>query len=243
MSLGKLTCPARYCFLVLFLTVPAWAPGTHAAPRKPAADTEVLERLPLRAGDSSARELAALRAAMMAATANPAPAADLAQRYFDLAMARGDPRYVGYSEAVVARFQEPLPASLRLMRGLLRQYRHDFDGALADLAGALALDPDLAAAHAWRGAIYLVQADYVAARKECEALRRLGRSTLVGTCLGLVEAYGGHLEAGYRTLQQALETTGDADNRLWLLTRLAEVAAALTGDIDSSGGLLYLGAH
>ncbi|NJD35878.1 MAG: hypothetical protein FIA96_13770 [Betaproteobacteria bacterium] len=196
-----------------------------AAPRKPLDDAEVLERLPARAGDASSRELAAMRAAMTSAAGSPGPAAELAQRYFDLAMARGDPRYVGYAEAVVARFPDPLPASLRLIRGLLRQYRHDFDGALADFAAALELDPDLAAAHAWRGAIYLVEANYAAAQGECDALRRLRRGTLLGACLGLVQAYGGQLDAGYRTLQQALASTRDPDNRLWLLTRLGEVAA------------------
>ena len=225
MASGKLTHSTRIPFFRLVLVLSGLVMSVHAAPRKPAADTEVLERLPLRAGDAGARELVALRSAMTAVPTEPAPAARLAQRYFDLAMARGDPRYVGYAEAVVARFGEPLPASLRFMRGLLRQYRHDFDGALADFAAAVALDPDLAAAHAWRGAIYLVQADYVAARNECDALRRLGRGTLVGACIGLVQAYGGQLEAGYRSLQQALAATGDADNRLWLLTRLGEVAA------------------
>jgi Tfp pilus assembly protein PilF len=225
MTFGKLTYSLQIFIFPLFLALSGLMLSANAAPRKPAADTEVLERLPLRAGDSGARELAALRSAMMAAPSEAAPAARLAERYFDLAMARGDPRYVGYAEAVVARFGEPLPASLRLTRGLLRQYRHDFDGALADLAGAVALEPDLAAAHAWRGAIYLVQADYAAARNECDALRRLGRGTLVGACIGLVQAYGGQLEAGYRSLQQALAATGDADNRLWLLTRLGEVAA------------------
>ena len=188
-------------------------------------DSEVLERLPLRAGDSGARELAVLRARMMAAPADPEPAVQLAQSYFDLAMARGDPRYVGYAEAVVARFAEPLPASLRSIRGLLRQYRHDFAGALDDFAGAIALDPDLAAAHAWRAAIYLVQANYAAAQQECDALQRLGRSTLLGGCIGLVQAYGGRLEGAYRSLRQALETSRDTENRLWLLTRMGEVAA------------------
>jgi hypothetical protein len=41
----------------------------------------------------------------------------------------------------------------------------------------------------------------------------------------LAQAYGGQLEAGYRSLQQALVASGDPDNRLWLLTRLGEVAA------------------
>jgi predicted Zn-dependent protease len=43
--------------------------------------------------------------------------------------------------------------------------------------------------------------------------------------MGLAQAYGGQLESGYRSLQQALDATRDADNRLWLLTRLGEVAA------------------
>ena len=225
MTFCKLTRPSRSRLLALLLALSALGLQVHAAPRKPLADTEVLERLPWRAGDTGARELAALRAAMNVGTSNPALAAELAQRYFDLAMARGDPRYVGYAEAVVARFAEPLPASLRSIRGLLRQYRHDFAGALEDFAGALALDPNWAAAHAWRAAIFLVQADYAAAQQECDALQRLGRSTLLGGCTGLVQAYTGQLEAGYRSLQLALAATSDADNRLWLLTRLGEVAA------------------
>ena len=202
---------------------------SDAAPRKPVVDTEVLEKLPLRTGDSSAREFADLRKAMNNAATDQAltsAAATLAERYFDLALARGDPRYVGYAEAVLARFSaRPLPASLLLIRGLLRQYRHDFEGALSDFAAALVLDPELAEAHAWRAAIHLVQADYAAAHQECAALARLGRKTLYGGCNGLAQAYGGQLEAGYRTLQQALESTRNADQRLWLLTRLGEVAA------------------
>ncbi|MDA8258969.1 MAG: hypothetical protein M0Z99_25600 [Betaproteobacteria bacterium] len=225
MAFGKLTRCARFCLLTRFLAIAVLALPVHAAPRKPLADTEVLERLPLRAGDPNARELAALRREMMAAPGDPASAARLAQAYFDLAMARGDPRYVGYAEAVVARFAEPLPASLRFIHGLLRQYRHDFAGALDDFAAALALDPELAVAHAWRAAIYLVQADYAAAQQECTALQRLGRSTLFGGCIALVQAYGGQLETAYRSLQQALGTAGDADRRLWLLTRMGEVAA------------------
>ena len=225
MTFSELTCFRSIRVLALTFAVAALAVAALAAPRKPLDDSELLERLPLRAGDGSARELAALRAGMLAAPGAPGPAALLAQAYFDLAMARGDPRYVGYAEAVIARFGEPRTASLRVVRGLLRQYRHDFGGALDDFAAALALDPGFAAAHAWRAAIFLVQADYAAAQQECAALQGLGRATLFGGCSGLVQAYGGHLDAGYRTLQQALATTDDPDNRLWLLTRLGEVAA------------------
>lgn len=197
---------------------------THAAPRKPTDDAEVIERLPMRPGDANAGGLAALRAGVAANPKDAQVAAQLAERYFDLAMARGDPRYVGYAEAVVARFAEPLPAPLRYVRGMARQYRHDFAGALDDFAATLAQDPDFAVAHAWRGAIFLVQADYAAAQKECEALQRMDRAVLHGACTGLVQAYGGKLESANQTLLAALAKAGDPGNRLWLLTHLGEIA-------------------
>lgn len=196
-----------------------------AEPYTPRSDTQVLETLPTRPTDTTARELAALRAALAQSPKDAQRASDLARRYFALATARGDPRYVGYAEAVVGRFSGPLTPDLLTLRGMLRQYRHDFAGALQDFADALQLDPDYAVAHAWRGAIFLVQADYQAARKECTSLQRLGRETLAGGCLGLAQAYGGQLEAGYATLQNALRLSSDAGNRLWVLTRLGEVAA------------------
>lgn len=203
----------------------ALAGAATAAPRVPASDSELLETLPTRAADADARALAALRAAVAHAPADAAATAALAQHHFDRAAALGDPRHIGYGEAVLARFPPPLPAALRLVRGQLRQYRHQFDEALDDFAGALALDPGLAAAHAWRGAIFLVQARYGAAEAECAALARLDRATLQGGCLGLLQAYGGRLAQAEATLQRALAGTRDDDQRLWLLTRLGEVAA------------------
>ena len=200
-----------------------------AAPRLPTDPAEVLERLPLRPGDATARELAGLRAAVTRAAkedpADPLPAAQLAGRYYELAVARGDPRYIGYADAVLAPFARDRTPAVLTVRGQLRQYRHDFDGALQDFAAALDADPQFASAHAWRGAIFLVQANYAAAKSECDALLALERPTLYGGCIGLVLAYGGRMDAGYAALQRALDGTRDPDNRLWLLTRLGEVAA------------------
>lgn len=211
--------------MLLCVAIASMTATLYAAPHKPTSDVEVLERLPFRAGDASARELASLRTTVANAPGDPEPAAQLAQRYYDLAIARGDPRYIGYAEAIVGRFSGALPPSLLTTRGMLRQYRHDFDAALGDFAAALALDPEFASAHAWRAAIYLVQADYAAASKECDALQRLRRPVLLGGCSGLVQAYSGQMEKAYQTLQQALVASSDADHRLWLLTRLGEVAA------------------
>lgn len=206
--------------MALALLANAWA-----APRTPTADREVLEKLPIRADNKTARELAALRTALTHAPTDVALATELGQAYFDLALARGDPRYVGYAEAVVARFSDPLPAPLLTLRAVLRQYRHDFAGALKDFDAALVLEPDFATAHAWRGAIFLVEANYDAAQRECSALQKLGRDALAGACMGLLQAYSGQLAVGYQTLQQTLRRSTDLSNRLWLLTRLGEVAA------------------
>jgi Tfp pilus assembly protein PilF len=217
--LARWTAPALGVALSLLSAV------LQAAPYTPTQDAQVLETLPNRAADPTARELATLRAVLAKAPSDPEHATALAQAYFDLAMARGDPRYVGYAEAVVSRFSAALPAPLLTLRGVLRQYRHDFAGGLQDFAAALALDPDYAVAHAWRGAIFLVQADYDAAQKECAALKRLGRNALGGSCQGLLQAYGGQLKTGYDTLQATLRQVNHPDSRLWLLTRLGEVAA------------------
>jgi tetratricopeptide (TPR) repeat protein len=229
-SLSESTERFQPALAVFALTAACLAPlQPLAAPRLPTDPAEVLERLPMRPGDATARELAGLRAAVIRAAkevpADPLPATRLAARYYDLAIARGDPRYIGYAEAVMAPFAKSRSPEVLAIRGQLRQSRHDFDGALADFAGALEADPQFASAHAWRGAIYLVQANYAAARQECDALLALDHATLYGGCIGLLLTYSGQMEAGSAALQRALDETRDAGNRLWLLTRLGEVAA------------------
>ncbi|CAM8656775.1 Tetratricopeptide repeat [Comamonadaceae bacterium] len=199
--------------------------GVFAAPFVPDSDNQVLQNLPTRASDPVAKELANLRRSASQRSKDPSTQAALVQRYVDLANAEGDPRYIGYADAVVSAFSGLPNAELLTLKGVLRQYRHDFKGALQDFAHALAKDPAYAQAHAWRGAIYLVQADYSAARKECTALKQLGRGALHGACLGLAQSYSGDLSAGYRTLAEALAQTRSSDGRLWLLTRMGEVAA------------------
>jgi Tfp pilus assembly protein PilF len=229
-SLPESTAIFQPALAMLALTTACLAPlQPLAAPRLPTDPAEVLERLPMRPGDNTARELAGLRAAVIRAAkeapSDPLPATRLAGRYYELAVARGDPRYIGYAEAVMAPFARSRSPEVLAIRGQLRQARHDFDGALADFAGALEADPQFASAHAWRGAIYLVQANYAAASKECDALLKLDRATLYGGCSGLLLAYSGQMGAGSAALQRALDETDDTGNRLWLLTRLGEVAA------------------
>ena len=68
----------------------------HAAPFTPTQDSEVVERLPF-ASDPAARQLDSLRQQLQGRPADTALRLDIAQRYFALAMAQGDPRLVGYA--------------------------------------------------------------------------------------------------------------------------------------------------
>ena len=208
----------------------------QAAPRLPADDREVLERLPLRPADPAAAELRALRAAARAAPADPAAVVPLVRRYFALAQSAGDPRYVGYAEAALApwRGDAAAPAPVLVQRALLRQYRHDFDGALADLALALERDPQDGEARAWRAAIYMVRADYVAAARECAAL---SEPLQAAGCSAYAAAATGGARAAYARLRAALQRAPRADpgERLWVQTRLAEMALRL-GDPAAAEG-------
>jgi hypothetical protein len=143
-------------------------------------------------------------------------------------MAQGDPRYVGYADAALRPwYSAPNPhPSVLTVRGLLRQYRHDFDGALGDLAAAARHDPQDPEPHAWRAAIFMVRADYPAARRECEALRERSSELHAVGCFAYVDATTGHARAAYEALGAALarNATASPSLRLWVLTRLAEIA-------------------
>lgn len=191
-----------------------------AAPHVPKDDSAVLERLPLRRSDPISVELRQLRGAA------------LARRYFELALAQGDPRYVGYAEAALRNAQNDPPAAALFVHGLLKQYRHDFPGALADLGAALKQDPELIGARSWRAAIFIVGADYRAAREECRALEPLASALIAIGCRATVDAATGKARAAYDELKAELEERPDAapELRLWVLTRLGEFAARL-GDL------------
>ena len=208
---------------MLLTAAVAWA-----APHVPRDDREVLERLPVRPSDPLAAELRTLRAAVAAAPADPMPAVQLARRYFDLAMAQGDPRYVGYADAALRPWYAAAGKSAGVLtaRGLLRQYRHDFDGALEDLEAAARADPRDPEPHAWRAAIYMVRADYQAARRECAALAERSSELHATGCTAYVDATTGKARAAYETLAGSLARSPGATPglRLWALTRLAEIA-------------------
>lgn len=220
-SLFRWIRPSVLCLVLLGVDSAA------AAPFVPANDDQVVERLPLRANDRAARELAALRAQWRRAPNDADAAARLAAAYIDQAGAEGDPRYVGYAQSVLQPWwnkTDDVPAAVRVMRAIVLQYDHRFDQALADLAAALRDEPDDAQAWSWTTAIALVRADLARARDACEQLAAL-TVDLVGTaCRAQIAALTGHAGEAAASLRAALQADRDADPalRLWALTRLAE---------------------
>lgn len=208
-----------------------------SAPQVPADDSVVLETLPVRPGDPAAAELRRLRAAAAAAPHDPEAAARLARRYFDLAMEEGDPRYVGYAQAALRAWPENAQAGpeILVLHGKLRQYRHDFDAAMANFELALKADPANFGARAWRVAILMVQADYAGARRECAQLAPHASALQSAACATYIDATTGDARGAYARLSAALAQAGgvEPEYELWLRTRLAEMAWR-SGDRDAA---------
>lgn len=202
----------------------------QAAPFTPKSDNEVVERLPV-SNDPALRTVESLRRQLAAKPDDGALRLDIAQRYFDLAMAQGDPRFVGYAMATITPLQKSAPNDARywLLRGLLLQYGHDFDGAIQSLDRASAIDASAVDPVAWRAAIRMVQAKYAEAERECERLAAIAMPLHAQGCSAYVRASRGGLNDAYTVLSQAVSASKDVPPSLtlWLHTRLAEMAVRL----------------
>ena len=228
-----MTHPLITHFVALFCLFTTLA--TQAAPFTPANDSDVVERLPLSATDPSARRLQSLRKQLEAKPDDVALRLEIARRYFDLSMAQGDPRYVGYASAALTPLDKAAPASNAAywqIKGMLQQYSHNFDGALASLDKASLADPKSPDPMAWRSAIHMVQANYPKAQAECEALKPLTTPLFATGCSQYVLAHSGGaagLQSAFDALNIAVKSEPNAEPELmlWELTRLAEMAIRL----------------
>ena len=123
-----------------------------------------------------------------------------------------------------------------LLRATLRQARHDFNGALADLSAILKLHPDDAQAWLTQALLQQVQADYSAAKKSCLNLLPLTPELIATSCISQVSSLSGQAEKSYQLLHRVYlknapeNAQASADQRVWVLTLLAEMAVRLGYD-------------
>ena len=211
----------------------AWlvAGAAIAAPYVPKSDAQVLEKLPFKANDPVAREMAQLRSALQRDPRDLDVAVRLARRYYGLVGEEGDPRYLGYAQAALGPWwdlPEP-PIPVQILRAGLAQFRHDFAGALSDLGKVLVRDPRQGQARALRATIHIVQARYAEGRADCVALHGVTSQLIAIGCEAMVDGLTGKAPPAYDRLNVALTASPDAppDEKLWVLLRLAEMSQRL----------------
>lgn len=210
---------------------PAWAGllgivmcvGAAAAPYVPARDDEVLASLPPGARHTSAvvREQAGARLDV---------ALPLAQFYITQARATGDLRFLGYADAVLARWraQEPVLPAVRVLNATVLQSRHAFDAALLELDAALKTSPDDAQAWLTRATVLRVLGRYAEGAAAC---RRLGGAAgdpvIEDLCVESLRALSGNLRSAYESVRALPQESLSNSARAWRYSELGEMAVSL----------------
>lgn len=155
---------------------------------------------------------------------------DLASRYareaFQVGMTEGDLRWFGTAKAALLPWwNEPtLTAQGHFMRGLVKQGFHDFQGGLADINAAIALDGKRAELWSWRFAIHLLWADMTAARADCEALAQRAGADEGRACLAVLAYRTGNAPAAVTELKKLVAAPDfqDGMSQDWLRFHLGE---------------------
>jgi len=202
--------------------------NSYPSPYVPESDAVVLEHLPFKASDPTTRELRRLRDELSENPQNLDKAIALAQRYYNLALADGDPRFIGYAQAALTPWwnMDEAPVAVLVERATLRQYNHNFSSALIDLRLAIRQQPRNGTAWSLLAAIHMVQAEYATARQDCENLNGLASKLIVIACIATVDSLNGRAEQAYKNLQEIFASTpaAPANEQLWVITRLAEIS-------------------
>jgi tetratricopeptide (TPR) repeat protein len=210
---------AGIALLLLGVSVPA-------EPYQPAAEDEVIERLPL-ATDPALREVGMMARELAERPDDLGLALAIAQRYVAIGRSEGDPRYFGLAEGVLGPWwslPEPSPA-VRRARAAVVLGRHDFAAARADLDLVLAADPGNVQALLDRAAVLEAIGDPAAAERDCAKVARLRPGLAAVACLASAASLSGAAHVGEVELSAALLSADQDNSRAWAATIFGEIAA------------------
>ncbi len=223
--------PTRLLLLVTaaVLAVGLAQGGPASDRRRPSDAAEVVARVPSRRGDPALATIAALERRLAADPRDPSVAASVARLLIEEGRRRSDPRYLGRAEAALAPWwgQADPPDAVQLLRATLRQTRHEFLPALADLDRLVARSPGDAQAQLARAVVLTVLGRYAPALAGCDALERLTAPAWGAACRAPILARTGRLDEAVATLDAALARAGAAE-RAW--------GASILGEIDYWAG-------
>lgn len=224
----------RRSLRVLIASLAFLAAPARVEPYIPASDAAILERVP---AARAARELEPLRIAVRSNPQDLGSALELAQEYLLLGRQTSDPRFVSYAEATLAPWMQRSnpPAAVLVQQATVLQSSHRFDGALALLDRALALEPQNGQGWLTKATVLQVRGDFDGARAACQRVLRSAGQLIGLTCLVSVDSMTGRLRPSYEALQRTAAAIGDTEDHLqaWIKGQLAEMAVRL-GDYSSA---------
>jgi tetratricopeptide (TPR) repeat protein len=200
----------------------------HGGPYIPSSDSDVLAELPAGThyADVSARRLAAGRVDV---------AIPLAQFYIQQSRLRGDLRYLGYAQAVLAPWvqqKSPIPDVL-VLQATLQQSRHEFSASLAMLERALSVSPNNPQALLIQATVLRVLGRYPEAGAACDQFSRIVESRLGALCVQSLRGLNGHLESAYAALLQISPQGWLSSEKSWWYSELGEMAVRLGRDEEA----------
>lgn len=148
-----------------------------------------------------------------------------AQRLIEAGRVSGDPRTLGYAQAVLAPWpaqRSDTPSDILVLHATIAQSRHDFGDARALLDRVLMREPAHAQARLTRATVALVSGDHALARSDCAALQALAPEA-AAVCTAAVDAATGADAHALAPLRQIISRGGAL--RGWAAATLADVHA------------------
>lgn len=214
-------------FILTIFLLSSYITYAISAPYTPNSPLQVLETIPTNASIAS-KEFKNLRVLLNADPNNTAVATQLAKRFIERSRIEGDPRYLGYAQAVLApwwKMSNP-PIEIMVLRATLLQSTHHFDQSISELDKILKLDPNNGQAWVTRATILQVQGKYEEAYASCEHLYKLTSSLITITCATNVRNLNGQAASSYQKLKKVYAESRETNStiQVWVLTLLAEMA-------------------
>ena len=218
--------PARFIAHLLALLALVVCTVAQSAPYTPTDGATVVETLKK---NSRQGELQAMRALVASNPGDLQNVSSLARRYITEARNTGDPRYMGYAQATLARWwnQVDAPTEILVLRATIRQSSHQFPAALVDLDLVLRKDRNNLQAWLTRATILQVMGNYAEARNSCLRLSSIAPEIVTTTCLTNIGSLSGEAEKSYAALADRYKKSLPLDPaiQIWVQTLLAEMAA------------------
>ncbi|NOW48233.1 tetratricopeptide (TPR) repeat protein [Novosphingobium sp. SG751A] len=177
-----------------------WANVARAAPRRPADPNVVLERLP--GGIAAQRkQLSQLRG-----RGDLDGALQLADAYLRLGRKEADPRFYAYAQFAIAPWsaRSDPPPEIILRRATIRQFYHDFDGALTDLETLGRAGYDDPQVDLLTASILRIRGDYGQAMRYCQNLLAQPNQLPALTCAAEIQGLGGNAAPARAGLERAI---------------------------------------